>query len=519
MSDGEWLSRVVRFARLVTLAGAFLAMGPAGGLHPFAGLLPALADDDGDDGDGDDDGGGGGGGGGGSGGGGGVSGGGGGGGATSGGGGFMSLFGDRREPRTRRARRPANRAVRRAPRRRAPAQSRPAPVQRVALPERARNEIVAIGLSDDALATLAAGGYTIVAQDGLARLATTIVRLSVPDGTGLDEARAAVRALDPAAAADFNHFYRPVDDADPLADCSALSCTAARPVSWPATPGTTGTCGEGVAIGLVDTGINPGHEALAGTDLEILPFDDPGEGARRSSESHGTAVAALILATAASRAPGLLPDARVVAVDAFVRHGVGGVDDDRASVYRLVRAMDRVTRDGVSILNLSLAGPRNDVLARMVGALSGDGVVIVASAGNGGARADPVYPAGYEGVIAVTAVDHRATVYRRAGRGAHVDIAAPGVDVWTAASVRGVKPKTGTSYAAPFVSAAVALLSGGRGVAGHDAALAALAGSARDIGPPGRDETFGHGLLQAGRFCLPGEEAPPPSVTAASARP
>ena len=82
---------------------------------------------------------------------------------------------------------------------------------------------------------------------------------------------------------------------------------------------------------------------------------------------------------------------------------------------------------------------------------------MIAAAGNDGPRAEPAYPAAYDSVIAVTAVDRSGTIYRRAIRGAHVDLAAQGVEVWTAASVKGARWKTGTSFAAPYVTAAVAL--------------------------------------------------------------
>ena len=75
-------------------------------------------------------------------------------------------------------------------------------------------------------------------------------------------------------------------------------------------------------------------------------------------------------------------------------------------------------------------------------------------------------------------MDRGGRVYRRAGRGAHVDFAAPGVAVWTAAWVRGARPKTGTSFATPFVTAAVVLAQRGLGLEGQAAVrLIATAGS------------------------------------------
>ena len=103
--------------------------------------------------------------------------------------------------------------------------------------------------------------------------------------------------------------------------------------------------------------------------------------------------------------------------------------------------------------------------------------------------------AAYDPVLAVTAVDRRGQVYRRANRGDHIDLAAPGVNVWTAASISGARPKTGTSYAAPFVTAAAAL------IWQRDPSLSAadlgdmLRDAARDLGPKGRDAIFGDGLI------------------------
>jgi minor extracellular protease Epr len=103
--------------------------------------------------------------------------------------------------------------------------------------------------------------------------------------------------------------------------------------------------------------------------------------------------------------------------------------------------------------------------------------------------------------LTVTAVDRNGDVYRRAGQGPHVDLAAPGVEVWTAASVKGARGKTGTSFAAPFVTAAVAILMADHKGMTVEQVTQALTGSARDLGTPGRDEVFGAGLVQFGQLC------------------
>jgi subtilisin family serine protease len=127
--------------------------------------------------------------------------------------------------------------------------------------------------------------------------------------------------------------------------------------------------------------------------------------------------------------------------------------------------------------------------------------IVVAAAGNGVATAAPAFPAAEAGVIAVTAVDSHALPYADASRGNCVAFAAPGVRVWTPGPTPTGSYHNGTSFAAPFVTAAVAArLAGG---AQPDAAriTRALASTARDLGAPGKDPVFGWGLLQAAGPC------------------
>jgi subtilisin family serine protease len=189
----------------------------------------------------------------------------------------------------------------------------------------------------------------------------------------------------------------------------------------------------------------------------------------------------------------------VIAVDAF--HTSGG--DERSDVFTLTAGMDFLADRGVRVVNMSLAGPPNSVLETATQKLLARGPVIVAAVGNGGPKPEPAYPAAYPGVIGVTAIDRTGAVYRRAGQGDHVDLSAPGVEVWTAAPVKGARPKTGTSFAAPFVTAAVASLLAKEPALGAEAIAARLAGSAEDLGDAGRDPVFGHGLVQAALSCKP----------------
>ncbi|PHQ70486.1 MAG: hypothetical protein COB97_04800 [Paracoccus sp.] len=128
-------------------------------------------------------------------------------------------------------------------------------------------------------------------------------------------------------------------------------------------------------------------------------------------------------------------------------------------------------------------------------------ILLIAAAGNTGPAAPPAYPAAYPRVVAVTAIDRRGQVYRRAARGEHIDLAAPGVDVWTAASISGARTKTGTSYAAPFVTAAAALMLQADPTIGNGRLRKRLLEGARDLGAKGRDPIFGAGLVMPPATC------------------
>lgn len=373
----------------------------------------------------------------------------------------------------------------------------PAP-RAVPRPTEAEREIIARGLSEEDAATLVAQGYAVLDRVDLATLGVSIQRLSVPEGTSLQEARAAVQALPTGEEADFNHYYRAeaeLWEAYAAEPCAGLHCPARALINWPDHIGTRG-CGAPVTIGMIDTGINTDHAALAGAQVALLRVAP--EDYTASDVTHGTAVAALFVGDPASRAPGLLPGLPLVAVDAF--HKASG--DERADAFTLVRGLEHLVGAGATVINLSLAGPANAVLEQTLAALeTTQGVVIVAAAGNGGPSAPPTYPAAYESVIAVTAVDKAGQPYRRAGRGPHVHLAAPGVEVWTAASVEGARWKTGTSFAAPYVTAAVALWQQAYPDMSPAEIRTALGESAADLGTPGMDEVFGHGLLDLGGRC------------------
>lgn len=128
------------------------------------------------------------------------------------------------------------------------------------------------------------------------------------------------------------------------------------------------------------------------------------------------------------------------------------------------------------------------------------GIIIVAAAGNRGPASPPLYPAAYRSTIAVTATDARSRIYSRANRGDYVFVAAPGVDVLAPVPRDDVEGVSGTSFAAAFLSGLLALRVEQTGGLTPTQAQLEISRSVKDLGRAGRDQIFGHGLVDAAQL-------------------
>jgi subtilisin family serine protease len=321
-------------------------------------------------------------------------------------------------------------------------------------------------------------GLSVKRRTNLSGLGFVVTTFRVPKDVG--SALLALRQALPDVWADANHRFRLMGD--------ETRSYGRRLIGWSGAV----NCGAGLHIGLVDTAVATDHPQLAGRAIElrtVLPT-----GVSVAAADHGTATAALLV----GRDTGLVPGAQLYAASVF--RSRDGETDTTAEWVAL--GLDWLAQNGVVVINLSLGGPRNLLIEAAVQRLLESQIAVTAAAGNGGDGAPPVFPAAQAGVIAVTAVDAKMNPYRKANRGDYIAFAAPGVDVWTAAPGRDGVFVSGTSYAAPFVAAALAATRQSNRKAAWPAILEQLQAKARDLGAPGKDRVFGWGLVQA-RGCEP----------------
>jgi subtilisin family serine protease len=209
------------------------------------------------------------------------------------------------------------------------------------------------------------------------------------------------------------------------------------------------------------------------------------------------------------------PKAQILAIRAF---GMSS-GSAQSSSFVLLKALDYAAAHKAQIVNMSFAGPRDALIERAITALAGRGIVLVAAAGNAGAKSPPLYPAANPNVIAVSATNAQDELLAASNRGAYVCLAAPGTDIFLPAPDGKYQMTSGTSFSAAYVSALAALMLERHPGLQPAEVRAILMRTARDLGSPGRDDMFGAGEADAYAAVQAAAAAQSQPVAAVSARP
>lgn len=211
--------------------------------------------------------------------------------------------------------------------------------------------------------------------------------------------------------------------------------------------------GQGVKVAVVDTGIDVAHPDLRGRVTVARNFvRAAGEGF--TGDRHGTAVAGVLAATGANGIGilGVAPAVELLALKACWQIGAGSPEATCDS-YTLALALDFAIVSGARIVNLSLEGPQDPLLERLIVKAVERGITVVAAAGSEGSR----FPASLGSVVAVVASSPAGEPPGAPSAGPN-RVAAPGVDVLTTVPGGGYDFLSGASIAAAQVSGVAALL-------------------------------------------------------------
>jgi Subtilase family len=245
--------------------------------------------------------------------------------------------------------------------------------------------------------------------------------------------------------------------------------------------------GANITIAVIDSGIDLKHPELANSIADS--FD--ALGSKEGPHVHGTGVAGAIVAHA--RLMGSAPAARILAIRAFGKASSGA----ESTSFVILKGMDYAAAHGAQIVNMSFAGPKDALIERGIAALAGKGIVMVAAAGNAGAKSPPLYPAANANVIAISATDAQDKLFTASNRGGYIAVAAPGVDVFLPAPEEKYQITSGTSFSAAYVSGLAGLMLERNPALKPEELRAILMKTARDLGSPGRDDLFGAGEADA----------------------
>jgi len=313
-------------------------------------------------------------------------------------------------------------------------------------------------------------------------LNTTIYNARILDGSTVPAKLASMRAGGAFRNLQPNHVFVTVADAAPAAP-EAPDPTQYAVAKLHLDEAHALARGDNVLVAVVDSGIDVSHPALAGVVEKTFDALSSSEG----PHMHGTALAGIIAGHILIS--GTAPAVHILGARAF--------STTQGSTVSIISSIDWAVAQGARVINMSFAGPQDPVLGRALTAAHQKNVVLVAAAGNAGPKSPPLWPAADPHVIAVTATDYDDKLYAMANRGSHVAIAAPGVDILIAIPGGAYKMETGTSFSAGFVSGVAALILQRKPQLTPDAVKKVIMSTAHDLGPKGRDDQFGAGLIDA----------------------
>lgn len=322
-----------------------------------------------------------------------------------------------------------------------------------------RGEVLVSGYDAAQLAKLERAGFTVLRRSDVGDLG---IEFAVVSHEGMTAAQALkrLRKSDPDGSFDLNHVFF---ESGRSGERGAM-----------AVEGSGSDKSQPEVVGLIDTGVARAAETSPRIHIirrNFAPTDSSGA-------PHGTAIASLI-----GRAPGRVT---IYAADIFGSGQRGGTAE------LMVQAMGWMVSQRVPVINISMVGPPNSLVANATRVMISRGFIIVAPVGNDGAEAKLLFPASYPGVVAVSGSDGAGRLLPEASRVKRVDFVAPGIATVVDPQGRDSIVR-GTSFAAPLVSRRLAGYARTPDPATARQAIKRLAQNA--LRPKSGRELFGFGLI------------------------
>lgn len=255
-----------------------------------------------------------------------------------------------------------------------------------------------------------------------------------------------------------------------------------------------GCFGQGVCVAVIDSGVQS-HPDLTGNLLPgynyITDTTDVTD-----NIGHGTFVAGLIAAEDNGMGvTGVAPAAKVLPLKCFDTNVTTRVSMICRAIYAAVDEYD------CQILNMSFGVKKHsETFETAIQYAADQGIILVSSAGNLG-TSELYYPAAFDSVIGVGAVDAQSVAASFSQRNESVMVVAPGKAVYSTNNSGDYSAKNGTSFAAPLVSASVARLLNIKDTLTPHTAMQSLTANAVDLGDEGYDTTYGFGLVSLPAAC------------------
>lgn len=255
------------------------------------------------------------------------------------------------------------------------------------------------------------------------------------------------------------------------------------PKAWDKTKGSSK-----ITVAVIDGGVQKDHPDLKGKI--VSPYNAVNGSSSYDPDEHATHVAGIIAASFNKYGiAGIAPDVKIMPINVF--------QGNEASVETVIRAIYYAVAHHADIINMSLGDDSYSYLLESATKYAkSKGVVLVAAAGNSSTYL-PMYPAASEGVLGVSATDRNDKIAGFSNYGNYIDLAAPGVDIYSSIAESTYASFNGTSMAAPMISGVAALVRSKNPFLTPSQVETILKKSTVDLGSKSWDEDYGYGRIDA----------------------